>query len=93
MSRIRDRFPEGRPLGIGLELQIETAAGLTNIDEIAEASDRAETLVFGPADMSASLGLPTVTAGLPMPGYPVSVTIAGAEARCTFLMPSGWPFC
>ncbi len=55
---------------IGLELQIETATGLTNIDEIAEASDRAETLIFGPADMSASLGLPTVTAGLPMPGYP-----------------------
>ena len=23
MSRIRDRFPEGRPLGIGLELQNE----------------------------------------------------------------------
>ena len=55
---------------IGLELQIETATGLTNIDEIANASDRAETLIFGPADMSASLGLPTVTAGLPMPGYP-----------------------
>ena len=55
---------------IGLELQIETAIGLTNIDDIANASDRAETLIFGPADMSASLGLPTVTAGLPMPGYP-----------------------
>ncbi len=57
-----------RPLG--LEIQIETATGLRNIYEIAHASDRAETLIFGPADMSASLGLPTVTAGLPMPGYP-----------------------
>src|SRR6266545_7127635 len=55
---------------IGLEVQIETATGLKNIHEIAHASDRAETLIFGPADMSASLGLPTVTAGLPMPGYP-----------------------
>src|SRR5437867_8225239 len=55
---------------LGLEIQIETAAGLTNIDAIATASTRAETLIFGPADMSASLGLPTVTAGLPMPGYP-----------------------
>jgi len=55
---------------IGLELQIETATGLTNLDAIAQASERAETLIFGPADMSASLGLPTVTAGLPMPGYP-----------------------
>jgi citrate lyase subunit beta / citryl-CoA lyase len=55
---------------IGIEVQIETATGLTNVDAIATASDRAETLIFGPADMSASLGLPTVTAGLPMPGYP-----------------------
>jgi citrate lyase subunit beta/citryl-CoA lyase len=55
---------------IGIEAQIETATGLENINEIAHASDRVETLIFGPADMSASLGLPTVTAGLPMPGYP-----------------------
>ena len=55
---------------LGLEVQIETATGLKNIHEIAHASDRMETLIFGPADMSASLGLPTVTAGLPMPGYP-----------------------
>ena len=55
---------------IGIEAQIETATGLRNVYEIAHASDRLETLIFGPADMSASLGLPTVTAGLPMPGYP-----------------------
>ncbi len=55
---------------IGLEVQIETATGITNIDAIATASDRTETLIFGPADMSASLGLPALTAGLPMPDYP-----------------------
>jgi citrate lyase subunit beta/citryl-CoA lyase len=55
---------------IGLEVQIETATGVTNIDAIAAASDRTETLIFGPADMSASLGLPALTAGLPMPNYP-----------------------
>jgi citrate lyase subunit beta/citryl-CoA lyase len=55
---------------IGIEAQIETATGLKNVHSIAHASDRLETLIFGPADMSASLGLPTVTAGLPMPGYP-----------------------
>jgi citrate lyase subunit beta/citryl-CoA lyase len=55
---------------IGIEAQIETATGLENINEIAHSSHRLETLIFGPADMSASLGLPTVTAGLPMPGYP-----------------------
>ena len=55
---------------IGIEAQIETATGLRNVYDIAHSSDRLETLIFGPADMSASLGLPTVTAGLPMPGYP-----------------------
>jgi citrate lyase subunit beta/citryl-CoA lyase len=55
---------------IGIEAQIETAAGLENVRDIAHSSDRLETLVFGPADMSASLGLPAVTAGLSMPGYP-----------------------
>jgi citrate lyase subunit beta/citryl-CoA lyase len=55
---------------IGIEAQIETATGLRNVHDIARASDRLETLIFGPADMSASLGLPTVTAGLPIPGYP-----------------------
>src|SRR5437660_6610022 len=60
----------GLEQGIGLEVQIETATGSTNIDDIATASDRTETLIFGPADMSASLGLPALTAGLPMPGYP-----------------------
>jgi citrate lyase subunit beta/citryl-CoA lyase len=55
---------------IGIEAQIETATGLRNVYDIAHASDRMETLIFGPADMSASLGLPTVTAGLPIPGYP-----------------------
>ena len=63
-------YTTGLDTPIGIEAQIETATGLKNIHEIAHASDRTETLIFGPADMSASLGLPTVTAGLPMPGYP-----------------------
>jgi citrate lyase subunit beta/citryl-CoA lyase len=72
VSTLLDQIEEtiGIDKRIGLEIQIETATGITNIDAIAGASDRAETLIFGPADMSASLGLPTVTAGLPMPGYP-----------------------
>jgi citrate lyase subunit beta/citryl-CoA lyase len=68
LRMIEDTGGLDRPIGI--EIQIETASGLRNIHEIAAASGRAETLIFGPADMSASLGLPTVTAGLPMPGYP-----------------------
>lgn len=42
--------------GIGIEAQIDNAAGLTVIDEVALASDRLEALVFDPAAMGASLG-------------------------------------
>jgi citrate lyase subunit beta/citryl-CoA lyase len=72
VSKLLDQIEEslGIDKRIGLEVQIETATGITNIDAIAGASERMEDLIFGPADMSASLGLPTVTAGLPMPGYP-----------------------
>jgi len=55
---------------IGFELIIEAASALTYINEIATASDRTETLIFGYADMSASLGLPAIPAGSPMPDYP-----------------------
>jgi citrate lyase subunit beta/citryl-CoA lyase len=54
---------------IGIEVQIETALGLLNLRDIASCDDRIEDLILGPADMSASLGLPTVTAGEPIPGY------------------------
>jgi citrate lyase subunit beta/citryl-CoA lyase len=54
---------------IGIEVQIETALGLLNLPQIAACDDRIEDLILGPADMCASLGLPTVTAGEPIPGY------------------------
>ncbi|MGH2785517.1 MAG: HpcH/HpaI aldolase/citrate lyase family protein [Actinomycetota bacterium] len=54
---------------LGLEVQIETALGLLNLRDIAASDERIEDLILGPADMSASLGLPTVTAGEPIPGY------------------------
>ncbi|GBC59095.1 citryl-CoA lyase [Desulfonema ishimotonii] len=41
---------------IGIEASIETAAGLERVTEIAGASDRLLTLVFGIADYSASVG-------------------------------------
>jgi citrate lyase subunit beta / citryl-CoA lyase len=43
---------------VKLELLIETAVGLENLRDVARASPRIETLILGPADMSASLGLP-----------------------------------
>ena len=55
---------------IGLELQIESARGMENINAIAGASERAETLIFGPGDFSASLRLPELTVGRLQPDYP-----------------------
>src|SRR5690349_23975885 len=41
------------------EAQIETARGLINVEEICAASDRLETIVLGPVDMSASMEMPS----------------------------------
>ena len=43
---------------IGLELGVETAGGLSLVDEIAFASERTEALVVDGTDVAASLGLP-----------------------------------
>ena len=60
----------GLPVGhIGIEPQIEDALGLTNIDQIATASPRVLTLVFGPADFMASVGMRTLTVGEQPQGY------------------------
>ncbi|GAC1534879.1 MAG: CoA ester lyase [Herpetosiphon sp.] len=48
---------------IGLELQIESAQGMTNVDAIARASARNRTLIFGPGDFAASIGMPVLGIG------------------------------
>jgi citrate lyase subunit beta / citryl-CoA lyase len=55
---------------IGIEAQIENARGLVNVDEIAFASGRLETIIFGPADFAASLQMPILTGGVEIPDYP-----------------------
>ncbi|MEY9925557.1 citrate lyase subunit beta/citryl-CoA lyase [Catenulispora sp. GP43] len=55
---------------IGIEAQIENAAGLVNVDEIAAASPRLETIIFGPADFMASINMKSLVVGALIPGYP-----------------------
>ena len=55
---------------IGIECQIENAQGLVNVDAIATASDRVETIIFGPADFMASIAMPSLTVGALSPDYP-----------------------
>ena len=56
---------------IGIEAQIENAKGLINIDAIAQASPRVETLIFGPADFMASINMKSLVVGEQPPGYDV----------------------
>ena len=58
------------PRQIGLELQIETGHGSVKVEEIASASQRAETLIFGPGDYAASLGIPQLSVGALEELYP-----------------------
>jgi citrate lyase subunit beta/citryl-CoA lyase len=61
----------GLPLGgIGIEAQIENARGVVNVDAIAAASDRLETIIFGPADFMASINMKSLVVGALSPDYP-----------------------
>ena len=63
---------EGLEVGrIGIEAQIENAMGLTKVDEIAAASPRVETIIFGPADFMASINMKSLVVGEQPPGYDV----------------------
>ncbi len=61
----------GRRKRIGFELIIETAEGMMNIDAIAGASARNESLHFGAADFAASIKADTTQIGGPNPRYAV----------------------
>src|SRR3954447_24670665 len=55
---------------IAIEAQIEDATGLLACEAIAAASPRMETLIFGPGDYSAAVGIPITTIGAAPDGYP-----------------------
>ena len=60
-------FEVGR---IGIEAQIESAVGLVNVEAIAGSSPRLETVIFGPADFMASVGMRSLVVGEQPLGYP-----------------------
>ena len=56
---------------IGIEAQIENALGLVNVNAIAAASPRLETIIFGPADFMASISMKSLVVGEQPQGYDV----------------------
>src|SRR5690242_11409592 len=57
------RVIELLPDGVGLEVEIESARGLIEVERIAALGPPLEALVFGPGDFSASMGIPGLTIG------------------------------
>jgi malyl-CoA/(S)-citramalyl-CoA lyase len=72
---------KGRSRVLGIEVLIESALGMQNIDAIAGASRRLESLHFGPGDFAASIGARTMTIGGPHPGYAVLTDPDGRGER------------
>ena len=65
-------FQKEAPIGrVGIEAQIENALGLTNVNAIAAASPRLETVIFGPADFMASINMKSLVVGEQPQGYDV----------------------
>ncbi|CAM4274729.1 L-malyl-CoA/beta-methylmalyl-CoA lyase [Palleronia rufa] len=54
---------KGRSKPIAFEVIIETAAGLTHVDEIAAATPRLQAMSLGAADYAASMGMATTGIG------------------------------
>jgi citrate lyase subunit beta/citryl-CoA lyase len=76
------------PGRIGIEAQIEDAAGLAAVEAIAAATPRLVSLVFGPADFMASIGMRSLTVGGQPEGYaydahhfPLMRMLVAAKAR------------
>jgi malyl-CoA/(S)-citramalyl-CoA lyase len=63
---------------VGIELLIESARGMMNVEAIAGASGRIEALHFGPGDYAASIGTRSTTIGGANPRYGV-LTGAGGD--------------
>ena len=58
-----------RSKNVGFEILIESAAGITNVNEIANSSSRIESMALGAADFAASMGMVTTGIGGTQDGY------------------------
>jgi citrate lyase beta subunit len=61
---------KGIPHRIGIDVLIETALGMANVEAIAQSSPRLEAMHFGVADFAASCRARTVSIGGLNPDYP-----------------------
>jgi len=88
---------KGIPHRIGLDVLIETALGMANVEAIAQSSRRLEAMHFGVADYAASMRARTVSIGGLNPDYPgdqwhASLTRMIVACRAYGLRPIDGPF-
>ena len=69
LAQLEAKHGLGRPILVHAIL--ETALGVTNLEEIAAASPRMQGMSFGPADLAASRRMKTTRVGGGHPGYVV----------------------
>jgi citrate lyase subunit beta / citryl-CoA lyase len=78
------------PSGVGIEVQIETARGLVEVERIAAVGTPLEALVFGPGDFAASIGVPVLTIGADASEY--ALARIAVAARAFGLQPVDGPY-
>jgi citrate lyase subunit beta/citryl-CoA lyase len=78
------------PEGVGLEVQIETARGLAEVERIAALGAPLEALVFGPGDFAASMGIPVLTIG--SGSFEYALARIAVAARANGLQPVDGPY-
>ena len=61
----------GREKRTGIEVLIETARGVANVEEIAQASDRLEAMIFGVGDYTVEMRTFDEVFGTPSPRYSI----------------------
>ena len=84
------RVAERLRVGVGLEVQIETARGLVEVERIAAFGPPLEALVFGPGDFAASIGVPVLTIGAGASEY--ALARVAVAARAYGLQPIDGPY-
>ena len=82
---------KGRQKRVGLEVIIETAAGLAHVKEIAAASPRMEAMSLGPADYAAFMGMQTTAIGGTQSTYFMQEDGAEGERPKMFADPWHYP--
>ncbi len=82
---------KGRKKQVGFEFNIESAAGMMNIEAIAGASPRTESLHFGPGDYAASIHARTTQIGAPNPDYGI-LTDADEDGARAFHWGDMWHY-